>query len=148
MVVKCIYVNKNMKKLIQIFLKHLKVMMNPVHHVARNAFAVDAPGVTMGPISRFGTLEMTVPRRSRPILDRLLDADGGLSAKAGALRLARAFEREGRADPGGRLEGRCAPAVAAAFAPLQARLAERLGARFAVVSVEGWANDRLQVSAL
>lgn len=115
---------------------------------ARNAFAVDTPGVALGPISRFGTLEMTVPRRSRPILDRLLDADGQLSARAGALRLARAFEREGRADPGGRLEGRCSPAVAAAFAALEGRLAERLGARFVVTPVDGWANDRLQVSSL
>jgi hypothetical protein len=35
-VVKCIYANKNMKKLIQIFLKHSKVMMNPVHHVVQH----------------------------------------------------------------------------------------------------------------
>lgn len=114
---------------------------------ARNAFAIDNPGVALGAISRFGALEMTVPRRARPILDRLLDESGGLSARAGALRLVRAFEREGRADPGGRLAGRCGPAVAEAFKALDAALADRIGRRFTLEVVADWPNDRLEVSA-
>lgn len=114
---------------------------------ARNAFAIDNPGVALGAISRFGALEMTVPRRARPILDRLLDEAGGLSARFGALRLVRAFEREGRADPGGRLAGRCGPAVAEAFAALDAGLADRIGRRFTLSVVADWPNDRLEVSA-
>jgi len=114
---------------------------------ARNAFAPDNPGVAIGAISRFGTLEMTVPRRGAPILDRLLDADGRALPEAVARRLARALEREGRADPGGRFSARCAPSVAEAFAPLDAALADRLGRRFAVLAVEGWPVDRLEVSA-
>ncbi|MEO8812277.1 MAG: ribonuclease E/G, partial [Caulobacteraceae bacterium] len=33
---------------------------------ARQAFGPDNPGVALGPVSRFGTLELTVPRRARP----------------------------------------------------------------------------------
>ncbi|CAN5292526.1 ribonuclease E/G [soil metagenome] len=114
---------------------------------ARNAFAIDNPGVGLGPISKFGALEMIVPRRAAPILDRLLDASGGLSARAGALRLVRAFEREGRADPGGKLVGRCGAAVAEAFAALDAALAEKIGRRFTLCVAADWPNDRLEVSA-
>jgi len=114
---------------------------------ARNAFAVDNPGVGIGPISKFGALEMVVPRRARPILDRLLDESGGLSARAGALRLVRAFEREGRADPGGKLAGRCGPKVAEAFAALDAALADRIGRRFTLAVVPDWPNDRVEVTS-
>ena len=41
---------------------------------ARLAFGPDNPGVAFGPISRFGTLELTVPRRRRSVAERLLDA--------------------------------------------------------------------------
>ncbi|MBO9708818.1 MAG: ribonuclease E/G [Caulobacter sp.] len=114
---------------------------------ARNAFAVDNPGVGIGAISKFGAMEMAIPRRSAPILDRLLDVSGDIAAPFAARRLARAFEREGRADPGGRLQGRCSPAVARAFAELTPLLVDRVGPRFAVSSVEGWSNARLEVSA-
>jgi len=114
---------------------------------ARNAFAVDNPGVGIGAISKFGALEMIVPRRTKPILDRLLDETGALAARAGALRLVRAFEREGRADPGGRLAGRCSAAVAEAFAALDAALADRIGRRFTVAVVADWPNDRLEVAS-
>ena len=114
---------------------------------ARNAFAIDNPGVGIGGISKFGALEMIVPRRAAPILDRLLDESGGLSARAAALRLVRAFEREGRADPGGKLAGRCGPAVAEAFAVLDAALADRIGRRFTLAVVADWPNDRLEVAS-
>lgn len=119
---------------------------------ARNAFASDNPGVGIGAISKFGTLEMIVPRRAPPILDRLLVQDGAANPRPNpryvARRLARALEREGRADPGGRLVARCAPAVAEAFAAeLDAGVAERLGRRFIVENQSGWPDDRIEVSA-
>ena len=114
---------------------------------ARNAFAPDNPGVGVGAISKFGTLEMIVPRRAPPILDRLLAEGGGPNPRHVARRLARALEREGRADPGGRLVARCAPTVAEAFAAeLDAGVAERLGRRFAIESRSDWPVDRLEVS--
>lgn len=114
---------------------------------ARNAFAPDNPGVAIGAISKFGALEMALPRRARPVMERLVDAKGGWTAPYAARRLARALEREGRADPGGRLAARCAPAVLEAFAELDAGLAERLGRRFTVSAEPGWSNDRIEVSA-
>ncbi len=115
---------------------------------ARNAFAPDNPGVGVGAISKFGTLEMIVPRRAPPILDRLLAEGGAPNPRYVARRLARALEREGRADPGGRLTARCATAVAEAFAAeLDAGVAERLGRRFIIESRSDWPVDRLEVSA-
>lgn len=115
---------------------------------ARNAFAADNPGVGIGAISKFGTLEMVIPRRAPPILERLLDRRGGANPRYVARRLARALEREGRADPGGRLTARCASAVAEAFAAeLDAGVAERLGRRFVIDARAEWPVDRLEVSA-
>lgn len=114
---------------------------------ARNAFAPDNPGVGIGAISKFGTLEMIIPRRAPPILDRLLTQNGAPNPRHVARRLARALEREGRADPGGRLAARCAPAVAEAFAAeLDAGVAERLGRRFVIESRSDWPDDRIEVS--
>lgn len=114
---------------------------------ARAAFGPDNPGVAIDQISRFGTLTLTVPRRRMPVLERLVDASGQLSPLAGALRLARALEREGRASPGARLTGRCAPTVLEAFAPLRAALTERLGARFVIEAESTWSPDRQEVHA-
>lgn len=115
---------------------------------ARNAFAPDNPGVGIGPISKFGTLEMIVPRRAPPILDRLLTRHGDAEPRYVARRLARALEREGRADPGGRLKALCAPAVAEAFqAELDQGVAERLGRRFVVEAAPAWPVERFEVSA-
>lgn len=113
---------------------------------ARLAFGPDNPGVAIGAISRFGTMELTVPRRRAPVLDYFLAPDGGLSARAGAARLARALEREGRADPGARLQAACSPAVADAFAPLAPLLADRLGPRFSVTPRPDWSGGRMEVS--
>ncbi|MFY8210480.1 MAG: ribonuclease E/G [Caulobacter sp.] len=115
---------------------------------ARNAFAPDNPGVGIGAISKFGTLEMIVPRRSPPILDRLLGPDGRANARHVARLVARALEREGRADPGGRLIARCAPAVASAvLAELDEGLAHRLGRRFAIEPDAARAVESFEVSA-
>lgn len=97
---------------------------------ARAAFAPDNPGVALGPISRFGTLELTVPRRARPALDILTGESDQPSARTLGLDLVRALEREGEADPGGRFVGIAAPDVVdAALAPTTILIA-RLGARF------------------
>jgi Ribonuclease G/E len=115
---------------------------------ARNAFASDNPGVGIGAISKFGTLEMIVPRRAAPILDRLLTQNGEANPRYVARRLARALQREGGADPGGRLSARCAPVVAEIFAAeLDAGVAERLGRRFVIDSQADWPVDRVEVSA-
>ena len=113
---------------------------------ARASFGPDNPGVAIDQISRFGTLTLTVPRRRRPVLDLLTDGVGALTPLTVALRLARRLEREGRADPGGKLVAGCAPAVLAAFEPLRAGVIDKLGARFTVEGRAGWAVDRLEVS--
>jgi Ribonuclease G/E len=114
---------------------------------ARNAFAPDNPGVALGPISKFGTLELTVPRQRRPVVEDLLDDDGRPSALTTALALARALEREGRAAPGARLTGRCDPAAAAAFTALAPGLTEKLGARFSIEPRTDWPAGRLEAAA-
>src|SRR5690606_24330675 len=43
---------------------------------ARTAFGPDQPGVAIGPISRFGTLEVVLPRSIRPLTEILGDARG------------------------------------------------------------------------
>ena len=115
--------------------------------VAREAFAADQPGVSIGPISRFGTMELLKPWRERPIAERLCDPDGRLSPLTVALRLARALEREGRAGPGARLAARAAPEVATAFAALHAGLEERLGGRFTVSADPALDRARFEVGA-
>jgi len=101
---------------------------------ARAAFGPDNPGVAFGPISRFGTLELTVPRRRCSIAERLADADGRLTAESLALRLVRAMEREAVADPGARIAAHtAADVVEAASAYLQA-LTDRFGARLSLVA--------------
>lgn len=120
---------------------------NAILSAIRTAFGPDNPGVAIGPVSRFGTVELTLPRRRAPVLERLLDPTGRLTAQAAALRLARMLEREGRASPGGRLVARSAPAVAEAFKPLASAMADRLGARFVLEEKSGWFSDRLEVTA-
>jgi Ribonuclease G/E len=107
-------------------------------NAARLAFAPDNPGVAIGAISRFGTLELTVPRRRAPVLETLLDET------TRALALVRALEA---ADPGGRLAARCAPRVAAAFKMFEAAVTEKLGARFVVEARPEFAPDRIEVSS-
>jgi len=99
---------------------------------ARAAFGPDNPGVAMGPISRFGTLELTIPRRSRSVVEILAADSGAPNALTSAMALLRALEREAVADGGGRFEAIAAPAVAAAAKPFLSRLTDRFGARLAV----------------
>lgn len=105
---------------------------NALMTAARAAFAPDNPGVAIGPVGRFGTMELTVPRRAPPIAELLCDSRGRLTDLTLALRLIRAIENEGAAQPGARLTAVCAPDIAAAAQPLAAGLAGRIGARFEI----------------
>jgi len=99
---------------------------------ARAAFGPDNPGVALGQISRFGVIELTVPRRARSPLERLLDVTGALSLESEAFDLVRALEREALAEPGGRFTAVAGPGVAEAAAPWVMDLTRRFGARLAV----------------
>lgn len=112
---------------------------------ARAAFNPDNPGVSIGPISRFGTIELTVPRRGRPVTEILTEGSGRVSALTLAHRLIRRLESEAAAVPGGRLTARCAPAVAEAAKPGLAQLAARIGARFEVKGDQALAWDQIEV---
>jgi len=113
---------------------------------ARAAFALDNPGVAFGPISRFGTLELTIPRRRRSLADYLLDESGRPTAETLALRLTRAFEREALADPGGRIVGRAAPDVVSAAAPYLEALKGRFGARLELAAEADRPRESFEVS--
>lgn len=106
-----------------------------LHAAAKAAFAPDGARV-LAP-TPLGLLQVAKPRVEAPVALRLLAEDGRLSARSVAQRLVRALEREGRADPGARLDALCAPEVAAELAPLVAAL----GPRFSVAGEVG--RDRL-----
>jgi len=114
---------------------------------ARNAFAPDNPGVAMGPISRFGTLELTVPRRRRSVLDRLEGESGQLTAQTLALRLVRAVEREAAANPGARIAARAAPDVAEAAGAYLKALSDRFGARLELAADAARPREAFEVAA-
>lgn len=114
---------------------------------ARTAFAGDNPGVAIEPIGRFGTLELSLPRRTRPLAELLCRDDGALSDRSLAQRLIRRLQAEAAAQPGARLLARCAPSVAAAAAPLAAELTERIGARFSLEPDPARARETFDVAA-
>lgn len=113
---------------------------------AAGAFAPDQPGVSIGPVSRFGLLQLALPRRYRPVGEILNDSDGAPSATTTALRLLRSLERAGRADGGARLLGRCAPMAATAAEPYIQSLADRIGQRFEIRADPALAGDQIEVS--
>ena len=100
----------------------------------------------MGAVSRFGTLELTIPRRARPAFDILSDPSGGPSVLTHALNLVRALEREASADGGGRFVGLAAREVVDAAAPALASLTARLGARLSLRAEAGLAPSAGQVA--
>lgn len=120
---------------------------NALMAAARAAFGPDNPGVAIGPVGRFGTMELSLPRRIRPLAEILCREDGALSDRTLAQRLIRRIEGEAQAQPGARLLATCAPEVAKAAAPLAALLAERIGARFTVSPDASMARERLQVAS-
>lgn len=117
-------------------------------NAARAAFAADQPGVAVGPVSRFGTLELTVPRRTRAVSDILLQPDGAPTDRTLAQRLVRQAESAAEAETGRRFRLAAAPAVARLAWPLADRLAERMGARFERSVEADWPRDRLEVAPL
>ncbi|MDP3747142.1 MAG: ribonuclease E/G [Phenylobacterium sp.] len=119
---------------------------NALMTAARAAFAPDNPGVAIGPVGRFGTMELTVPRRAPPVAELLCDAKGRLTDLTLALRLIRAIETEGAAQPGARLTAVCAPEIAAAAQPFAAGLAGRIGARFEIRPNPAAPRERFDVS--
>lgn len=120
---------------------------NALMAAARAAFGPDNPGVAIGPVGRFGTMELSLPRRVTPLAETLCREDGQPSDRTLAQRLVRRLEAEGAAQPGARLEARCAPGVAEAARPLGVRLAERIGARFTIKADPALARERLEVAA-
>ena len=112
---------------------------------ARGAFGPDNPGVVIGPVSKFGTMELTVPRRRAAVAERLLDADGRPTTETLALRLLRAIEREAAEDPGARVAASAAADVAAAAAPYLKRLTDRFGARLALEPDPARAREAFEV---
>ena len=114
---------------------------------ARAAFAPDNPGVVVGPVGRFGTIELIVPRRVRPLAELLSDEAGALSCKTLAHRLIRRLEDEARAQPGARLIARCAPEIASAAKPLANALVGKIGARFAILGDPARPRDQPEIGA-
>jgi hypothetical protein len=114
---------------------------------AQGAFAVDQPGVVIGPITKFGTLELALPRRYRPVHEILCSGSGRASVRTLALRLVRAIERQARAAPGDRLVARCAPEVAAAAGGAAETLKGIIGARFEVVPDPALRHDQWDIAS-
>jgi Ribonuclease G/E len=114
---------------------------------ARAAFGPDNPGVSIGPVGRFGTMELSLPRRTRPLAEILCREDGQLSDRTLAQQLVRRLQAEGEAQSGARLVAICAPDIARAAGPLVAQLAERLGARFSLRPDPGFSRIRLEVGS-
>ena len=116
-------------------------------HAIQAAFAVDQPGVVIGPVTKFGTLELALPRRYRPVREILCDSSGQPSARTLALRLVRSIERQAHAAPGARIVARCAPDVAAMAAGPAQTLKAIVGARFEVVPDPALARDQWDIAA-
>lgn len=112
---------------------------------ARAAFAPDNPGVSIGPVGRFGTMDLSIPRKGRAVREILLDAAGHPSELTVALRLIRAAETAATIDAGARLVVAAAPEIVALAEPLAERLRARIGARLMLAGQAGWPRDRYEV---
>jgi hypothetical protein len=91
-------------------------------------------------------MELSLPRRTQPLAERLCREDGSLSERTLAQRLIRRLQAEAAADGGARLVARCAPSVAAAAAHLAPLLADQIGARFTIAAEAAWPRERLEVA--
>lgn len=120
---------------------------NALLAAARAAFGPDNPGVAIGPVGRFGTMELSLPRRSRPLLERLCREDGAPSDRTLAQRLMRRLQDEAQARPGAQLLATCATAVAAAAELVAPQLTAQIGARFRIEADPGAPRERIEVSA-
>lgn len=91
--------------------------------MAKEAFARDA--ATIGPLSRFGLLQLALPWRTRPVEEVIL-AGGRRSLTARAIDVVRHLRHAMASDTATpRFTARCAPEEAEAAAPLAARLGPR-----------------------
>jgi hypothetical protein len=115
-----------------------------LHAVCLEAFAPDGGDVVIGPLSRFGALELALPRRDQPLAERLLDANGQPTARTIAQATVRDLARRARFEAGSRLVATCAPDVAAALRPLVAEL----GPMFQVKEVVGAARADPDITVL
>jgi hypothetical protein len=95
--------------------------------MARAAFG---PEATIGPVSRFGMLQLSLPWRRRPIEEVLLNPGGHPTAATRAIHLTRRLRLALLADTASpRLTARCAPDDGAAATGLIARLGPRAALR-------------------
>ena len=95
-----------------------------VTEMAKTAFAGD--DATVGPLSRFGLLQLTLPWRTRPVEEILNEPAGRRSLATRAIDVVRRLRHGMLCDTATpRFTARCAPDEAAAAAPLVARLGPR-----------------------
>lgn len=113
---------------------------------ALSAFAPDEPGVSIGRVSRFGLLELALPRRSTPLVERLTGPGGASSAEAQAYRLLRRMQTQ--VAPGGYIEGVSPPAVHSLAAALAPHLQARIGPRFRLTADPELRPDALTLRPL
>ncbi|WP_304186736.1 ribonuclease E/G [Phenylobacterium aquaticum] len=112
---------------------------------ARTAFAPDNPGVSIGPVGRLGTMELSIPRRGRAVREILLDAHGEATDQTVALRLIRAIQTEAQVHGGARLTAACAPRIASLAKPFAEALAGQIGVRFTITPDPAMPRDRFEV---
>jgi hypothetical protein len=91
-------------------------------------------------------MELSIPRRTRPLSDQLQQPGGALTDRTLAQRLIRRLEAEAQAQPGARFTVGCAPGIAKVADPLVRALADRFGARFSVSADPARPRDRFEVS--
>jgi len=114
-------------------------------NAARAAFAPDNPGVAIGPVGRFGTMDLSIPRRGRSLTEIVNGPDGHPSDLTLALRMAREAETQARLDGGGQVAVDCASILEPVSAPLIARLVETVGARVSLRTHADWPRSRYEV---
>lgn len=96
--------------------------------LAKVAFAGD--DAVLGPLSRFGLLQLALPWRTRPVEEILKTPDGGRSPTTRAIDMVRYLRHALLSDTATpRFIARCAPEEADAAAPLAALLGPRAGVR-------------------
>ncbi len=118
---------------------------NALLAAARAAFSPDNPGVSIGPVGRFGTMELSIPRRGRSIREILLGADERPTDITLALRLVRLAETAAAKDGGAQLIASAAPEIAKLAEPLAERLRAKIGGRLVVKPEAAWPRERVEV---
>ena len=112
---------------------------------ARLAFAPDNPGVSIGAVGRFGTMELLIPRKDRSVRDVMLDDQGRFTSQTLALRLVRMAETEAMSDPGGRFAAKASAKIAAEAEGYFQALREKVGGRISLAAQDGWTDSQLEV---